>query len=248
MKAVVAQLKAELMRTVRNRRYMIFGLVMPMAFYLIFVAQVGGKAKVGGIDWSAYYLMSMTVFGVIGSSLNSLGINLANERTQGWLRLLKTTPLPAWVYLASKMFAQLLLNLGTIIVMFLVGHFAEHVDLSAGQWVGTTLWIWLSSLAFMSIGVFVGSIAGAQATQVVVAGVQMVFSLLGGLWTPMQFLPSWMKNFANYLPTYHMGSGGWNIIGGQMPQMVDFVNLICYLLVFMALSVWVNKRQEAVAA
>jgi ABC-2 type transport system permease protein len=248
MNALIGQLKAELKRTLRNRRYMMFTMIMPLAFYLIFVSQVGGNTKIDGANWSAYYMMSMASFGVIGGSLNTLGVNLANERIQGWVRLLKTTPMPGWVYLVSKMASQLLLNLGVILLLFLVGHFVEHVDLTGGQWLGAGLWVWLSSLAFMAIGVFIGTVAGAQAAQVLATGVQLVFSMLGGLWTPVAAMPSWMKEVANYLPTYHMGHGPWEIVSGRVPAWTDFTNLAVYLIVFMLLSVWVNKKQEAVSA
>ncbi|MBO9596965.1 MAG: ABC transporter permease, partial [Cohnella sp.] len=77
-------------------------------------------------------LMSMTVYGVVGASLTSFAQRLSKERTEGWLSLLRITPLPSWSYVVSKVMAQGLINLSIILIMFLVGGLVKHVDMSVG--------------------------------------------------------------------------------------------------------------------
>ncbi|UUZ82830.1 hypothetical protein LJK88_02025 [Paenibacillus sp. P26] len=66
MRSLLAQCKAELLRTVRNRRFLFGAVLLPIVFYFIFTGVYGDEMQVGGMEWKAYYLMSMTIFGVIG--------------------------------------------------------------------------------------------------------------------------------------------------------------------------------------
>ena len=102
-KATVAQCKAEILRTARNKRFVMFSIIMPVPSSSYSQARGGSDTKIGGVDWSSYYLMSMTCYGIIGASFTTFSIRLARERSQGWIRLLRITPLPSWAYVVSKL-------------------------------------------------------------------------------------------------------------------------------------------------
>ncbi|WP_235847677.1 ABC transporter permease [Paenibacillus tuaregi] len=245
MKSMIAQCKAEILRTLRNRRFVVFSVVMPVMFYFIFTGTMG-DIKVGGIDWKAYYLMSMTAFGVIGASINTLSVRFAQERTQGWVRLIRITPLPNSAYVLSKMLSQSIVNLGTILLMFLIGHFAKGIDLSLGQWVACGLWIWIGVLPFMALGLLLGTLKSVEVVQVAANILYMSLSVLGGLWMPITTMPKLMQTIAEYLPSYRFGQGAWNVLGGIGPDWTGILILAAYALVFVILSTYILKRQEAV--
>lgn len=245
MKSMIAQCKAEILRTVRNRRFIIFSIVMPVMFYFIFTSTLG-NIKVNGVDWKAYYLMSMTVFGVIGASINTLSVRFAQERTQGWVRLIRITPLPNGSYVLSKILSQSVINLGTIVFMFLIGHFAKGIDLSLGEWITCGLWIWIGVLPFMALGTLLGTFKSVEVVQVAANIIYMSLSVLGGLWMPLTTMPKIMQDIAQYLPSYRFGQGAWNVLGGSGPDWTGIAILAAYALIFMILSTYILKRQEAV--
>jgi ABC-2 type transport system permease protein len=246
--AIVTQTKMEVLRTVRNKRFVIFTVLMPLAFYFIFVQQIGGNKVVDGANWNAYYMMSMASFGVIGGCLSSLGINVAQERVQGWVRLVRTTPLAPWAYLFAKLVAQLVLNLGIILAVFAAGGLVEGVSLTAGQWVQSALWIWLASLPFLVIGLVIGSVFQVNVAQVVASMVQLCLAMLGGLWTPLSVLGPTMRKIAEWLPTYHYAHVPWEFAAGRGMAWGDVWNLLAYLAVFVILSVVITRRQEAITS
>jgi ABC-2 type transport system permease protein len=247
-RAILTQTKMEVLRTVRNRRFVIFTVLMPLMFFFIFVKQVGGNQIVDGANWNAYYMMSMASFGVIGGCLSSLGINVAQERVQGWVRLVRTTPLAPWAYLFSKLVAQLVLNLGIIAAVFLAGGLVEGVMLTAGQWVESLLWIWLASLPFLVIGVFLGSLFQVNVAQVVASMIQLGLAMLGGLWTPLSVMSPTMRQIAEWLPTYHYAHVPWEFAAGRSFAWNDLLILVAYLAVFVLLSVVITRRQEAISS
>ncbi|MNH72492.1 ABC-2 family transporter protein [compost metagenome] len=245
MKSMIAQCRAEILRTIRNRRFIVFSIVMPVMFYFIFTS-TQGDIKVSGVDWKAYYLMSMTVFGVIGASINTLSVRFAQERTQGWVRLIRITPLPNGSYVLSKILSQSVINLGTIVLMFLIGHFAKGIDLSFGEWITCGLWIWIGVLPFMALGTLLGTLKSVEVVQVAANIVYMSLSVLGGLWMPLATMPKIMQDIAQYLPSYRFGEGAWNVLGGSGPDWTGIAILAAYALIFMILSTYILKRQEAV--
>jgi len=94
----------ELVRTFRNVRLLIFALGFPLALYLVIVGPNRDAQDFGGsgISFPLYYMVSLIAFGAM-MSLISTGARIASERTEGWTRQLRITPLAARAYLRAKL-------------------------------------------------------------------------------------------------------------------------------------------------
>lgn len=243
MKPMLALWKAELLRTMRDRRFFLFTLAMPIIFYVIFINQNGAGARIGGTTWGAYFMVSMASFGIVGSSVNTLGVRLSAERKSGWVRWLRTTPLSPLGYALTKTLTQLTLSLLIVCVVFLFAHFTQQVSIPAVKWGEITLWLWLGSLPFATLGVLIG-MAG-NAAQVLGSLVYLALSMLGGLWTPIQVLPKTMQEIAKWTPTYHFARPAWRLLAGQGVQWSDIGVMAVWAVVFIALSALVQRRVDA---
>lgn len=245
-KATAAQCKAEILRTARNKRFVMFSIIMPVAFFFLFTSTVGSDAKVGGVDWSSYYLMSMTCYGIIGASFTTFSNRLSRERSQGWIRLLRITPLPSWAYVVSKLVAQGIINLFIIVMMFVIGGLGKQISLPVSAWIESGLWIWIGGLSFMALGTLVGTMKNPDVVQVLSTILYMGLSVVGGLWFPVDGMSSTMQTISKFTPTYRLGQGAWNIIGGGSVDWGGIGILAAYVVVFMILSSYILKKQEAV--
>ena len=243
MRALWAQWKADLLRTVRDRRFFVFTLIMPIGFYLIFIHEQRGTLQIAGTFWSSYFMVSMATFGVVGASVNTLGVRLATERKSGWVRWLRTTPLSSVGYALSKIFTQLVLSLLIVVVVFLVAGLDQHVSLSAAKWMEIVLWIWIGSIPFAALGVLIG-LAG-NAAQVLGTLVYLALSLLGGLWTPIQVLPKTMQDIARVMPTYRYAHPAWGLLANHSIQWSDVLILLAYTVAFVGLAAFLQRRMEA---
>ncbi|WP_028400620.1 ABC transporter permease [Ectobacillus panaciterrae] len=244
MNMFISQCRMEILRVLRNRRFIIASLIMPLMFYYIFTNIAGGASN--SKEWQAQYLISMTTFSIIGSAINTLGLRLVQERTQGWSRLIQITPLPAGAYLTAKMAAQTLINLFSIIVIFLTGALINNVELTALQWIESGLWILIGAFPFLALGTFIGSFKSIDTAAAVGNILYMTLSILGGLWMPLEVLPKTLRTIGEWLPTYRFGHGAWNIVAGKAPDVTSIALLGGYLVFFVVLSVYTRKRQEAV--
>ena len=82
----------EVRRLLRNRRTVILMVVMPVALYFIASSSVGGDQDAGHGNVAAYILISMGVYGAMLAT-TSAGAMVAVERSRGWTRQLRLTPL-----------------------------------------------------------------------------------------------------------------------------------------------------------
>ena len=63
---------------------------------------------------------------------------------------------------------------------------------------------------------------------------------------PMEVLPKMIQNIGAWLPAYNYGNGAWEIIRGQTPELRNIVILAAYLILFMVISTYIRRKQEAV--
>ncbi|CAM3039816.1 ABC transporter permease [Paenibacillus sediminis] len=247
MRKFMIQCKAELKRTIRNRRFLISSVLLPLAFYLFFTSTFGDQ-QVGGTTFSAYYMISMAVFGVMGGAVQTLSVRYAQERAQGWMKTLRITPVSHTQYILAKMFAQMVLSAIIIAVIFLAGLLVKHVDLSIQVWIESALWIWVGSLPFMALGILLGLVSGKASVQVISSGVYLILAMVGGLWMPIESFSKSMRSVSEWTPTYRFAHVVWNMIEGKSVHVQDIIVLLVYLALFIIVSTMISKRQEAVNA
>lgn len=245
MSIFINQCKIEFLRMFRNPYYIFWSLLMPIVFYIIFTKVVNTGAPDQGV-WNAHFLMSVAAFSVMGSAIMTLGIRMVQERSEGWTNFMKVTPLSGMVYFAAKMLGQTVVHVFSIIIIFIAGVLLNRVTLSVYEWMMSGLWILLGSLPFLGLGVLVGTMKRVDTAAGVSNVVYMVLAITGGMWMPMEVLPKTIQNIGAWLPAYNYGNGAWEIIRGQTPEFRNIVILAAYLILFMVISTYIRRKQEAV--
>ena len=109
-------LRLEVRRLLRNRRTMVFTLIMPPAFYLLFggLSDAYRTAVVGRGNVSAYLVISFAVYGSMLAN-TSAGASVALERALGWSRQLRLTPLNPFAYMITKVLTAMVVGAGTVL-------------------------------------------------------------------------------------------------------------------------------------
>jgi ABC-2 type transport system permease protein len=75
--------------------------------------------------------------------------------------------------------------------------------------------------------------------------VYFVLAMLGGLWMPRTFLPSWVGDVSTWLPTHAYAALGQAVEVGDAPHARDVAILGGYLLLFSAAAAWLYRRDTA---
>ena len=92
----MAYTRFELVRLLRNRRFFIFSLGFPLVLYVLIASPNRHVHNLGnsGISAPLYFMVGLVAFGTMTGVLG-VGSRIAAERTLGWNRQLRLTPLAA---------------------------------------------------------------------------------------------------------------------------------------------------------
>jgi len=238
-------LRFEVRRLLRNVRYIGITVGFPVVFYILFLNNEHPGTRIAGTTWKTYFMVSMASFGAMVASLNAGGTRLAAERASGWTRQLRVTPLPSWSYVATKIAASMLIVLPVIVVVELTGLLLGGVRLGLGTWAVLTVVLWVSALAFASLGVLVGYVASSETVYPLVTALMFLLSFFGGLFTPVPDLPLALRHVAAFLPSYHYASLGWAVVAGRAPGLGDAAVLLGYAMVLGLAVTWRHRVEES---
>jgi ABC-2 type transport system permease protein len=245
MTGLGAFLRFEVLRLLRNPRYVAITLGFPVVFYALFLHSLQPAGRVAGTSWNTYFMVSMACFGAVVAALNAGGTRLAGERASGWTRQLSVTPLPAWSYVTTKIAASMVIALPVIFLVEMTGLSIGGVRLGVVTWIVLTAVLWAGTLPFVVLGVLVGFVASSETAYPLVTALMFFLSFFGGLFTPVANMPSVLRHVAAFLPSYHGASLGWWVVAGRAPALRDVGVLVVYALV---LGLAVTWRQRAVEA
>ncbi len=202
----VTYLLLEVRRAIRNGRFLIFSIAFPVLLFVLYVSMFADgqkdRAAIVGI-----LMVNMTAFGALTASMFAGG-RVALERSLGWQRQLRLTPLSGPGYLAGKGITAMMLAIPAIVLVPLIGAVVEGVSLDATGWLRVTIGIWLAVIPFALIGLFIGQIGTPESMQPIMSIIMMVMSLLGGIFIPIDSMPDWLSKFSHVLPSYWLGQVG----------------------------------------
>ncbi len=243
MKATMGQVTLDLLRTVRNVRYLIFTLGIPVGFYLLYGAMYGSNRIFAHTLWGAYFLVSMATYGAIGTALNVTGAEAAQERAAGWQRYLALTPLTGAQYVAAKIITALIANLGVVILLTLVAGL-RGVAVFTLPVLPAIFSVWLGSISFAALGLWIGQVLNSSTASYGVVVLYLVLGFLGGLWTPLSILPPIFAHIAWYLPSYAAASLGWAVLAHHSETLRNLGVLAGYIIVFGGAGGLLYARRE----
>jgi len=199
----LAYLRIEMVRLVRNRRVLIFSVLLPAMLLLIF-GGINKGAELNGVGVAPYLMVSMGVFGSMSAAIGSGG-SIAVERGLGWNRQLRLTGLAPNGYVLTKLILALVMALPPILITYVVGAAALGVRLPAQTWLLIGGLSWLGALPFAALGLVVGYVAKPDSVQQISSVIYLLLAAFGGIWVPIETMPSVMRHIAEWTPAYWVG-------------------------------------------
>jgi ABC-2 type transport system permease protein len=223
-------LRLEIRRMLRNRRTMIFILVMPAVFFLLFGLPQRGQTLDNGAPVTGYIMISLAVYGAMVATTSGGGM-VAVERALGWSRQLRLTPLRPAAYVATKVLTAMVLGLVAVVVEFVVGAVCG-VELPVHVWLLAGLAAWLGSLVFAAFGLFVGYLAPAENVMQFLGPILAVLAMFGGLFVPLEVLPQAMQEIAKFTPVYGVGEIARSPLTGSGFTIGAVANVLAWTVIF----------------
>jgi ABC-2 type transport system permease protein len=235
-----AYLKFELLRTVRNRRFFFFSLAFPLILYFLIAGPNRNEDDIGGSGLSAplYFMVGLAAFGTMNAMLAS-GARIAGERSLGWNRQLRLTPLRARTYFRTKVLTGYFMAGITLAVLYCAGA-SLGVGMPAGDWLEMTGFIVVALIPFAALGIVIGHFVTPDSVGPVMGGATAIFALLGGTWFPIT--GGVLQKIGEALPSYWLVQAGHVGIGGKPWEAVGWLVVALWTAAGVALARWAYAR------
>ncbi|MFJ9584578.1 ABC transporter permease [Streptomyces acidicola] len=229
-------LRLEVRRTLRDTGFVIGGVAMPVMMYLLFT-----NLGVQEGSWKTASMVGMAAYGALGSALNTGG-GVAEDRTIGWLRQLRVTPMTSREVVLGRALTGSVTVLPAIVAVLAAGGLVNGVRLDAWQWAAIAVLLWLGSVPFTLLGLGNGYRMTAQTTGVVNMVCNLGLAVVGGLWFPLSLFPDWLRSLSAYTPGNRFASLGTAVADGHAPTLGTITVLTVWLLLFGSYAVVSYRR------
>ena len=168
----------EVLRTIRNRRFLIFSLIFPLILFFA-VAGAHRHVKLDGISFPLYYMTGMASWGAMTAVISS-GARIAQERQVGWTRQLRITPLTTSAYFTAKVLTGYLMAIFSIVVLAFAGTLLG-VRLDATGWLTMLGLLLVGLIPFAVMGIMLGHLISVDSLGPAIGGITSLFALFGGV-------------------------------------------------------------------
>lgn len=240
--AGITYARYELVRLWRNKRFFVFSLAFPLVLFLV-IAESNRHQTIDlgsfKLDFPLYYMVSMAGYGAMIAAIAG-GARIAAERSVGWNRQLRLTPLTPRAYFRTKVLTAYLMSLISIALLYIAG-ISYGVSIEANRWLQMTGLILVGLEPFVALGVLAGHLLTVDSMGPALGGGSAFFGFLGGQWFP---LPS--SGFLHYLgegiPSYWLTQASRIGVGGAAWGATGWIVVAAWTAAATSASVWAYRR------
>jgi ABC-2 type transport system permease protein len=243
-------LRIEIRRLLRNRRTLVFALILPVVLFLFVGTNksyanknaqfVVGQNAAAHANISAYLLVSMALYGA-ALATTAGGAMVSIERAQGWSRQLRITPLSPTSYIIIKAMVAMTLGLSSVLAIFIVGRATGVPQFQGGYtylWFVSAACVWIGALVFAALGLFIGYLLPSENVMQFIGLVMAAISFAGGLFYPLNQAAPILRDIAKWTPMYGP------LLGGGI-DIFWVVNAVAWFGIFVTGAVLLFRRDTA---
>jgi ABC-2 type transport system permease protein len=230
--------RCEVLRTLRNRRLFAFTLALPLVLFFA-VGSANRHALTDGIAFPLYFMTGMAAYGSLFAVI-SPGVRIALDRSTGWTRQLKITPLRDRTYFVAKALTAYLVAVPTLALLYLAG-LSLGVHLDAAQWLEMTGLLLVGLAPFVVMGIIAGHLVRVDSLAPAMGGLVVLFALFGGAFGWF-FKKGAMLTVVKLLPSFWLvQSGKAALVHGNWPT-EGWIVVAAWTVILVFLAVLAYRR------
>ena len=234
-----AYTRFELLRTFRNRRFLLFSLGFPLVFFWLIAAPQHDAIISGtGLTYATYYMVSLASFGTMMSMI-STGARIAGERQAGWTRQLRISPLSVRAYFRAKVLTAYAMALSSLLVLYVSGSLLG-VSLPVGRWLLMTGLIMIGLLPFAALGILLGHLVNTDSVGPLTGGLVSILAFLSGTW--FAITSGFLHAFGQFLPSWWLVQARDVALDGQAWSTRGWVTVAAWTAILTAGAAWAYRR------
>jgi len=197
----------------RDRRAMLFTIVMPIVLLVLFNSIFGTNTtttRVGSsrLPLHAYFTAGIIAYAIMLNSFSSLLIGITTDREAGRLKRYRGTPLPAGVFLGAEILANIAVAAIMVVVLLVIGRLAYDIRIPSGGYAELAVYVVLGTAAMASVGIALTRVTPtADAASAIGPFATVILGFISGTFVPVNQLPSWLEQVGRFFPLAPLAQG-----------------------------------------
>jgi ABC-2 type transport system permease protein len=190
----------------RNPAAVFFTVLLPVLFLVIFNLIFGNETieELGGIKTSTYYIPAIITLAIVSATAQSLAISLTVSRETGTLKRVRGTPLPNWVFFASRIGNALVVSVLMLVFLTALGKVAYGVEVPWERAPAVLVTLAVGAAAFCALGIALTALIPSEDAAAPVTNVCLLpLYFLSGVFIPESEIPDGVLSFADAFPIRH---------------------------------------------
>jgi len=217
----------------RRGENLLVTLVIPLVLLLFFgstsVFTMGGERPVD------FLVPGILALAIMSTGMVSLGIATAYERHYGVLKRLGGSPLTRSQLIGAKILSVVVVEAGQAVLLLGVAVLAFGWR-PLGGWAAPLVMAVLGTVTFAGLGLLMAGGLRAEATLAGANGLYLIFALIGGMFLPVDHLPSALAGIAPYLPADALADLLRSSLAGSALSGFSLVVLVIWTILFVAVA------------
>ncbi|MER7004784.1 ABC transporter permease [Dactylosporangium sp. NPDC000555] len=191
-----------LRRIQRTPELVMYAVVQPLMFILLFAYVFGGAINVGGVGYRQFLMPGIFVMMVLFSSVAATTVTLAEDMQRGIIDRFRSMPMTRSSVLVGRTLSELIRTLVAVVVMIIMGlviGFRFHGGFGAA--IGGFALLLLFGTAFAWIGAVLGLTAPSTEAASSAGTVWLFpFAFISSAFVPTGSMPGWLRVYADHSP------------------------------------------------
>ena len=159
------------------------------------------KFSVSGLNSQQIYVTGILGVGVMSSSFQTMGFQVAAERRNGALKRLRGTPMPPVSYFAGKVIMVVVTSLLQAIILLILGVAFFHIQLpaSTAKW-ATFAWVYLLGITSCTLLGIAYSTLQRDEGGAAITLPYLLLQFVSGIFVLPSFMPTWVQYTGEIFP------------------------------------------------
>ncbi|HWD76620.1 MAG TPA: ABC transporter permease [Solirubrobacteraceae bacterium] len=205
---VANQMRYDLLVAWRDPQSRVFTIALPVIFLFLLTSLFGNHTtQVNGIAIknATYYVPGICTLGIVSSSFANPVATVVAQRETGALKRRRSTPVPAWVLIASRALTSVIIAVALVIVIVAIGRLVYGVHLPGATVPALALGVVIGAACFCCLAFAVASfIRGEDSAQPIIQAIVLPLYFISGVFVPTGHLSSTLRDIANVFPVSHL--------------------------------------------
>jgi ABC-2 type transport system permease protein len=181
-----------------------FTLALPLVMLVLINALFAdGTVQTANGEWPVrqFFTVGLAAFAAVSATYTNFANIIPVRRDQGSLKRWRSTPLPAWAYVAGMIGSAVVIAFVGVIVILGLGVAAYGLEIEAAKLPAALLVLAVGVSTFAALGIAIGSMIPSPAAAPAIAnGTILPLAFISNVFIPLEDPPAWLDLLGAFFP------------------------------------------------